>query len=195
MQYLIERMISFFERVKRGVKGIRGCFILGKDGTIIDVDSEPFIKEEVLHSIFVLLNSIRALKECEWLMVEGNKAKIIVYEIGGLELGFYCDAVTNPVLLDVAVRKMRLRKLEEQISEHLYQEAKELKDSLKKVARQHMGSAGVALIGKEFHRLTGENPSEVLVDIERQASLLIGPTRASAMRNELEHVIGGNQYD
>lgn len=184
-------MISFFESVKRGVKGIRGFFILGRNGTIIDVYSEPMIEEEVLHSISVLLNSIRALKTFKSLTVEGENAKLIVYHVGDLKVGFYCDAITNPVLLDVAVRKMQFNQLEKQIAAHLHKEAKKLKSSLKEVARQHAGSAGDALIEREFQRLTGENPSEVLADIETRASLLIGPTRASAMRNELEHVIGG----
>jgi predicted regulator of Ras-like GTPase activity (Roadblock/LC7/MglB family) len=187
-------MLSFFERVTHGIKGIKGFFIFGTKGTILDAYSEPPILEgELLHSLNVFVHSIHALKEFEVLMVEGEKGKLIVYHIGDLELGFYCDATINPLLLDITVK--RLETLEKQIRDELYHKLEKLKASLKKIAHQYMGSAGEALIEKEFSGIPGEETSEILERIEKAASLLIGPTRASAMRNELDGVIGGTPHD
>lgn len=189
-----EVMLSFFERVTYGVKGIKGFFIFGTKGTILDAYSEPPILEgEVLHSLNVFVHSIRALKEFEMLMVEGEKGKLIVYHLGDMELGFFCDATINPLLLDITIK--RLETLEKQIREELYNRLKKLKASLKLIAHQYMGSAGEALIEKEFSDISSSHTSEILERIEKAASLLIGPSRASAMRNELDKVIGGISHD
>lgn len=186
-------MISFFERVTHSVKGIKGFFVLDAKGTILDAYSElPLMEGDILHSMAVFVHSIRSFKEFNMLTVEGKKGKLIVYQMGDMELGFCCDSTINPLLLDIAVKK-RLNNLEVQIQEELHRESKKLKDSLKEVAHQYMGSAGEALIEKEFS--PGVDALNIPELMEKAASLLIGPTRASAMRNELEAVIGGNYHD
>jgi len=187
-------MINFFERVQRGVKGVKGFFIFGEDGNLIDSYAEPSFGEETATSLSVFLGSIRALKEFEWLIVDGERGKIIVYRMGDLKLGFYCEATCNPVLLDVAVRK-KLARLQQEIYDELNKETEKLKDALKEVAHQHMGSAGDALIEQEFSHLISENAAHAFDQMEKAASLLIGPTRASAMREELETIKGGMSHD
>lgn len=185
-------MLSFFERVKIDVKGINGFFILGTNSRLISSYCEIPLMKQTVKCMSVFLDSIRSLKGYKYLLVEGEKGKLIVYKVGDLDLGLSCDTTINVALLDVTIRQVRAE-LEQRIYAELHEEAKKLKDTLKKVAHQYMGSAGEALVEREFSNLE-KNTSAVLVQVEKSAALLIGPTRASAMRNELEAVIGGIQY-